>query len=73
MPENFEDKLTLLEVEMLAVVGNMDDTRKLFKKAIYLSNKHCFINEESLANERAGIFCIENNSNESPSPFLLRH
>lgn len=34
------------------------------------SNKHCYINEEALANERAGIFCIESNSSDSPSSYF---
>ena len=76
VPENFENKQALLEAEMSAVLGKKDEAKRLFEKAIYLSEKHCFINEAALSNERAGIFCIESNSScnssENPSPFLSK-
>ena len=61
VPQNFENKLTLLEAEIAFAVGNKDEAKELFKEAIYLSKKHGYINEEALANERAGMFCIETN------------
>ena len=72
VPENFENKKALLEAEMSAVIGDKDEARRLFKKAIYLSQKHCFINEEALSNERAGIYFIDSNSSEDPTPFFTK-
>jgi len=69
IPENFENKKTLLEAEFSAAVGNKVEARALFEKAIYLSKKYSFLNDEALANERAGIFCLENNFDKTSTHF----
>jgi len=58
-PVNFENKYVLLQAE-IASLQDKYVAEELFKAAISLSSKNNFINEEALANERCGMFCIEN-------------
>ena len=70
--ENFKHKLTLLEAEIASIVGNHDEAMELYKEAIRLSQKYCYINEEALANERALVFSLENKAMGSAKGFFDR-
>jgi tetratricopeptide (TPR) repeat protein len=53
-PENIQHKAKLLEAELLAVTGKMDEAVCLYEESIQYANKAQFVNEEALANEKAG-------------------
>merc|ERR1719343_700768 len=58
-PKNFENKCMLLQAEITSLQDKYV-AEGLFKAAISLSSKNNFANEEALANERCGMFCVEN-------------
>ena len=56
-PENYTNKVILLDAELAVVRNDMHKYKACFKDAITLSRKHGFIHEEALAYEREGLFC----------------
>lgn len=67
---NYQSKAILLQAEIESVHENFLQAEDLFKTAISLSSKSNFINEAALANERFGIFCIENSLEERSYPYF---
>jgi len=69
-PENYQNKLYLLQAEM--AVAFLDESAALthFKKAICSSKKYCFQHEEALACERAGMFSLQLESQTLATQFL---
>ena len=61
-PENYSNKVAILEAELAVVRGDRQKAKKIFTEAISLSRKYGFINEEALAFEREGLFLLETNS-----------
>ncbi|HZI13099.1 MAG TPA: AAA family ATPase [Myxococcus sp.] len=55
-PENFENKVWLLEAERHRVLGRVPEAMDAYDKAIELSARHGYVQEEALAAERAGAF-----------------
>jgi len=63
-PDNFLNKIHLLKAEMAVVCGELDPLHH-YEKSISLSKKYCFLNEEALACERAGLYFLGSNSKKS--------
>ena len=61
-PMNYLHKYHLLEAEMAVVVGNNFQAVSHYHEAIRLSQKNCFLHEEGISCERAGIYYLESNS-----------
>ena len=61
-PENYTNKVILLEAELAVVRDDMQKAKACFKDAITSSKKHGFIHEEALAYEREGLFFLETDS-----------
>ena len=70
-PENFLNKLLLLEAEIAAIEGNQQSI-DLYKEAISSSHKYGFTQEEALACERAGVYLLEKNLVEGAYKFFLQ-
>lgn len=58
-PQNFENKLFLMEAELAVVQNDSPKAFACFKEAIRLSRKHGFIHEEAMAYEKEGLFLLE--------------
>merc|ERR1711933_96736 len=69
-PSNYLNKLYLLEAEMAAIYSGESDALQYYRKSISLSKNHCFINEEALACERAGMYFLGLNSETLGSNFI---
>jgi len=54
------------------MVKNESEAKSYYQKAISLSNKHGFINEEAIAFERAAIFCLASDSELYATKLLLQ-
>lgn len=61
-PENYTNKVILLEAELAVVRNDMQKAKAHFEDAITLSKKHGFIHEEALACEREGLFFLKTES-----------
>ena len=61
VPQNYLNKLRLLEAELAVVQNDQLKATPCFKEAIALSRKNNFIQEEGLANERQGLFLLDMN------------
>ena len=70
VPENFQNKLILLEAEMEVIDENKDKAETLFRESIILSKKYRFVNEEALANEKCAIFHADIGENHSASNYF---
>jgi len=62
VPQNYLNKLRLLEAELAVVQNDLSKAILRFKEAIALSRKNNFIQEEGLANERQGLFLLDMDS-----------
>ena len=71
-PESFLNKYHLLQAEMAAVFNGESDVLLHYQKSISLSREHCFLQEEALACERAGMYCLESNLEEESCEFIQR-
>jgi len=69
---NCLNKLSLLEAELAASNCDIERAEAHYIKAILLSRKFAFINEEALACERAGLFFLEMNSLEKACQYLIQ-
>ncbi|MCY1020391.1 trifunctional serine/threonine-protein kinase/ATP-binding protein/sensor histidine kinase [Pyxidicoccus sp. MSG2] len=58
-PENFENKVWLVEAERHRVLGRVAEAMEAYDRAIELSARHAYVQEEALAAERAGAFYLE--------------
>jgi len=70
-PENYMNKLALIEAEM-AVIRGSELASDLYEKSIELAKCNNFLNEEALACEREAIFLIKNGKNDKASKFMSR-
>lgn len=68
-PENYVNKLHLLEAEKANVLGDRSKAISDYRASITLSRKFCFVHEEALAHERAGMFFLEINLNRASDFF----
>ena len=57
VPENFENKVTLVAAELARVSGENASARDLFDRAILLAQENNVIQDEALAHELAAQFC----------------
>mmetsp|Transcript_1792 Transcript_1792/g.2779 ORF Transcript_1792/g.2779 Transcript_1792/m.2779 type:complete len:122 (+) Transcript_1792:599-964(+) len=57
---NCEHKLLLLQAEAKSLLGNTKDASRDYDLAIAAAEKHGFIHEHAIANERAGDFFLRN-------------
>src|SRR5262249_45524330 len=55
-PENFADRVALVEAEMARVAGQELDAERLYERAIRLAAERGFVQNEGLANELAAAF-----------------
>lgn len=58
-PANFLHKYHLVEAECCRVRDQRDAAATHYEKAIELAQHHGFVHEAGLAQERAGVFCLE--------------
>jgi predicted ATPase len=63
-PSNCLHKLLLLKAEKAVFLGYREKAIEKFKQAIMFAQKHGFLHEEALANERLGLFLVEIEKNE---------
>eukprot|EP00957_Ditylum_brightwellii_P122320 9327982-Ditylum_brightwellii.AAC.1 len=57
---NCEHRLLLFQAETKSLLGHVKDASSDYDLAIAAAEKHGFINEHAIANERAGDFCLRN-------------
>ncbi|MBE7412543.1 MAG: AAA family ATPase [Leptospiraceae bacterium] len=60
-PENFSNKVSLIEAEIAQMAGNVGKAIFLYEKAIQDSRKNLFLQDEALAYELAGKFYLKFN------------
>jgi len=71
---NFESKLALMEAEEASCYSDIDNAKKMYKKAILAAKKHRFIHEEALAYELAGHFFLKiEDKNTAIEHFMQAH
>ncbi|MBF0103672.1 MAG: GAF domain-containing protein, partial [Desulfobacterales bacterium] len=58
-PMNCEHKYVLVEAEKSRLTGTFEETIRLYDKAIVLSMKHGFLQDEALSNELAARYCSD--------------
>merc|ERR1712115_662636 len=58
--------------EMASVFADDDNVIIEYRKAISISKENCFLQEEALANERAGMYLLRKNNHEIASQYLIR-
>ena len=72
-PMNYENKICFLEAELAVVVnGNTNQAIVHYQEAVDLSKKNKFVNEEGMANERAGMMLLSIGLSSAASDFLLK-
>ena len=71
-PENFRNKLMLLEAELAIMQKKESEAKSHYQKAISLSNKNGFPNEVALVFERAAIFYLDLDSDLYATKLLLQ-
>ena len=71
-PQNYQNKVCLLEAELAAVRKNQLDATLQYQLAISLSNKNGFLSEEAISLERAGIYYLEINSHIKARDLFLK-
>jgi predicted ATPase len=69
---NFRHKADLLKAEIAVGTGDIDTAVSSFQSAIMGARNSCYINEEALSCERAGIFHVSRGDMEEGSAYLLR-
>jgi len=68
---NHQNIVFLLEAELAAVQHNHNQAISCYQQAVSLSNEQGFPNEEALANERFGIYCLEQGLIQNTSDYLV--
>ena len=71
-PDNFLNKIHLIEAEMQFALGDFSKTLKHYEEAISLSKKHGFVHEEALSHERTAIFLLNQNKVDDACEHLLQ-
>ena len=71
-PENCLNKVSLLEAELAAMQKKESHAKAFFQRAISLSKKHGFINEEAIACERAAMFYLDLELIQDATKLLLQ-
>ena len=71
-PMNYENKVCFLQAELCAVNGDVNQAIAYYQEAVALSKKNKFVNEEGMANERAGMLLLSNGQCSNASEFLLK-
>lgn len=69
-PMNFLGKQFLLEAELASVQGNGQKANSHYRSAILHSRETGFYLEEALANQKLGVYYLEQKDEESAIPFL---
>jgi len=71
-PENFMNKICLLEAEIMVHRGRWPQAALLYDRSILLATQNDFVHEEALACERKGIFYLNSKDNLRASDALAR-
>jgi len=71
-PQNYLNKIHLLEGEYHALYGNNVKAGEHYEEAIFLSKKNGFLHEEGMACERAGMFYLQFSQDTTALEVLLR-
>ena len=71
-PSNILHKVNLLEAELLALTGKIDEATCMYEQSISHAGKAQFVNEEALANEKAGLALTGFGKTRQALPFLIR-
>ena len=71
-PKNYYNKLMLLEAELAVMQNKESEANSYYQKAISVSNKNGFVNEEALSSERAAIFYLALDSELFGTKLLLQ-
>ena len=71
-PENYLNKVCLLEAELAFVYEDKNKAISSFQRAIELSMKHNFLHEEAITRERAAMYCIQNGLVKQSTQLLLQ-
>ena len=69
---NFLHKADLLRAEIAVATGDSDTAISSYQSAIMGAGKSCYVNEEALSCERAGIFHVTRGDVEEARAFLIR-
>ena len=56
IPENYQNKFYLVKAEIAVYKADETSAFKHYRKSISLSKQYCFLHEEALACERAGMY-----------------
>ncbi len=71
-PENFLHKYLLIEAELSAMDGKVKEALELYDQAISAAGENDFIQNEALANERAGEFWYNRGKHEFAGIYLAK-
>lgn len=71
-PENYLNKVCLLEAELAVVYEDKNKAISSFQRAIELSMKHNFLHEEAVTRERAAMYYIQNGLVKQSTQLLLQ-
>lgn len=71
-PENYSNKVHLIEAEIAILCNNRQYALMHYKRAISLSKKNCFSHEEGLACEMLGMHHFSIGENDVGSKFLIQ-
>lgn len=72
-PQNYCNKVYLLEAELSVAEGNVTEALSFYQQAITLSDEYGnFLHECALAHERKGICCLDKNSFEQAKDSLTK-
>ena len=69
-PQNYLNKMYLLQAEYYAIHGDDVNAKEGYSKAISVSKENGFLHEESIACERAGMYYLESDQEEASALLL---
>ena len=69
-PQNYLNKVFLLEAEYNALHGKKEQAEECYAKAISVSRQNEFLHEEGIANERAGMYYSKSNQEKAVALLL---
>ena len=69
-PPNFQHKLSLVDAEIARLNGEIDRAMRLYDDAIHQAGDTDFVHLEALANERAGLFWLEQGKEDFAALYL---
>ena len=71
-PGNYAHKHALVAAEWARVKGQTDQARRLFEQAIEKAQQSGFVQEEALANELYGKFCLQQNDRARAEQYMTQ-